>query len=186
MMLQILKVIFIRGSWVTTAMAIMIWLDWAAIQYCHIWIWFYHDQEEAVWRPLHGQDHSESTSVPSLGRGVDFLDDRSRRTAGFLGSAVVVGSNCVQLGWAVWKMLEYSETLHGFHRWLLQIAVPAIFVLVLAITIVCLLDPTRTPETKALSTSFVSFCSFVWILVYYKFIYSDVGTYKPQWLDWLG
>ncbi|PMD15351.1 hypothetical protein NA56DRAFT_710021 [Hyaloscypha hepaticicola] len=35
MMLQIWKVIFISGSWFTTTMAILYWLDWAAVQYCH-------------------------------------------------------------------------------------------------------------------------------------------------------
>jgi hypothetical protein len=185
MMLQILKVVFIRGSWVTTAMAIMIWLDWAAVQYCQLWIWFYPDKEEVVWRPLYRQDHLESTSIPSLGRGVDFLDDRLRRTMRFLGSAMVVGSNCVQLGWAAWKTWEYSESLYLSYRLLLHIPF-VIFVLVLTVMFVCLLDPTFTLTTKALSTSFVSFCSFVWILVYYKFLYSDVRTYKPQWLNWLG
>jgi len=39
MMLQIWKVVFIRGSKITTVMVIMYWIDWAAVQYCHCWVW---------------------------------------------------------------------------------------------------------------------------------------------------
>jgi hypothetical protein len=40
MMLQIWKVIFIRGPWSTTTMAILYCFDWATVQYCHCWIYF--------------------------------------------------------------------------------------------------------------------------------------------------
>lgn len=184
MMLQILKVIFIRGSWVTTAMAVMIWSDWGAVQYCHILIWIYSDEEETVWRPLQGQYQTGSSSVPSLGRGVDFLDDRSQRTVRFLGPAMVVISNFVQLGWATWKIWEYGESQHWYYRLPLRLTTGFI-VCVCFVIFVCIADPTRL-HWKAEGTSLISFCSFAWILWYYKFLYSDINTYKPQWLDWLG
>jgi hypothetical protein len=56
MMLQILKVVFIRGYWVTTAMVILICLDWAAVQCCQLWIWFSPDKQDLVWFSLHGQE----------------------------------------------------------------------------------------------------------------------------------
>ncbi len=34
-MLQVWKVMFIRGSKFTTAMAVLYWIDWVVIQYCH-------------------------------------------------------------------------------------------------------------------------------------------------------
>jgi hypothetical protein len=39
MMLQIWKVFFIRDSWLTKTMALLFWIDWAVVQYCHCWVW---------------------------------------------------------------------------------------------------------------------------------------------------
>jgi hypothetical protein len=46
MMLQLGKVIFIRGSWFTTTKAILYWLDWATVQYFHCWVYFRPVTEE--------------------------------------------------------------------------------------------------------------------------------------------
>lgn len=52
-MLQIWKAVSIRGSKITAVLAIMYWIDWAAVQYRHCWVWFRPFKEQ---NPLYRHD----------------------------------------------------------------------------------------------------------------------------------
>jgi hypothetical protein len=41
-------------------------------------------------------------------------------------------------------------------------------------------------ELALFTTTYTVLFEFGVILIYYKFAYQEVGTYKPAWLDWLG
>lgn len=75
MVLQIWKVIFIRGSRITSVMATFYWLNWAVVQYCHCWVWFapitregaacYHPQNTvgSICQPRWGGEEATAESV---------------------------------------------------------------------------------------------------------------------------
>jgi uncharacterized integral membrane protein len=68
MMLQILKVAFICGSVLTTALAVIYWPDWTVVQYCHCCVWL---------RPIMYQDprcnHTQAQKLENNICAIDWL-----------------------------------------------------------------------------------------------------------------
>jgi hypothetical protein len=83
MILQIWRLVFIRGSRFTTTMAVLYWVDWATVQYCHCWIYFRHTTEEKS-HCLHAIQHAkEERSIckrdcATQGEANDYIDILTR------------------------------------------------------------------------------------------------------------
>ena len=78
-MLQIWRLVFIRGSWFTTTMAVLYWVDWATVQYYHCWIYCRPTTEEKLHCPHAIQHAKEERSIcerdsATQGEANDYVD----------------------------------------------------------------------------------------------------------------
>ncbi len=108
MTLQLWKVVFIRGSKITTVLAVMCWFDWAVVQYCHCWVWFtplttVPPRCKHMTPALHGEDNvckMKWSGTVELRDGIKQMC----RLGVILGTVILVLSNFFVDGWLFWKI----------------------------------------------------------------------------------
>jgi hypothetical protein len=193
MMLQIWKVVFIRGLKITTVMAILYWMDWATVQYCHCWVYFTPITKGKSKCGHTAQRGSEGDGIckreweyrAEAGDYVEvfaWLWD-TKNTFMLWSEAFLISSLTITL----LRPLPGSEItvsiITSVTSWY---SISAGF-LILSRALLSKLFQHRSVEMKAaLFAAYCTLLTFVLILVYYKFYYNEAGTYKPAWLDWFG
>jgi hypothetical protein len=203
MMLQIWKVVFIRGSKITTVLAVLYWIDWAAVQYCHCWVWFRPFTERT---PLcrHG-DNAEDFNVCQIDWVGPTIQNDNMRGYVKVSKALawISGHSFVSFlaGWSVFKLFKFLAWLRQDAHWSWYALAPIgtiFYVLYLCLVILVALGialpnlnlsdgyDLKSVRQILVLKSFLASFNLVAILVYYKFFYEETGTYKPAWLDWFG
>lgn len=204
MMLQIFKVVFITGAPLTTAMAVMYWLDWATIQYCQCWVWWSPAASEKP-RCRHTHSVYEGAVCKLDWRGRNRSEDSIKtvcRAAKWIGIILLFLSN-VGIAGSWFKnvylyMFHLSDPWPWYKKVPLSILLPALsfalfwgglFWISAALIYISIAGGSRPDDEdvdSGLVKLWVAIITFVELGIYYNFEYDDTGTYKPAWLDWLG
>jgi hypothetical protein len=186
MMLQIWKVIFIRGSGLTTVLAALYWLDWAVVQYCHCWVCVAPLTEEG---PIcrHTATTEGMICQPDWGCKEEIGDNFHEFIESWTSDSLVF----ILLIFSPFSVLlcgSFFIEVSEFGKW---------SVLVVGSFIVTWVGSSAIGRplkflglsgdfTKALHKARFALFEFGVILAYYKLFYKEAGTYKPAWLDWFG
>ena len=203
MMLQIWKVVFIRDSKITTVLAIMYWIDWAAVQYCHCWVWFRPFMEETpVCRHGDGAEDFNVCEIDWVGPTI-----RNDNIGGYVKISkplTRISAYCFvsfHVGWSVCKLFMFLAWLRQDAHWSWNALAPTgtiLYVLYLCLVILVALGVVmsslnisdgyilKSVRQRLVLKSFLASFNLAAILVYYKFFYKETRTYKPAWLDWFG
>jgi len=185
--------VFIRGSKITTVMAVLYWIDWATVQYCHCWVYFApitKGKSKCEHKEQHGSEGDgictrEWDYRGEVGDGVEvfaWLWDTKYTFMSWSEAYLISTLTIPLLG-----PLPGSNTSIG-----ILISVASRYsrdagVLIISYASLSILLQHRSEEIRAVVfAAYRAFSTFLLILVYYKFYYNDAGTYKPAWLDWFG
>jgi len=189
MMLQVGKVVFIRGSILTTSIAVLYWIEWAMVQYCHCLVYFSPFTSEKSKCEHTVQDNDADTvsdrdcgcrgeaedDIQVYTRFWDFLIEMQQLweiiTVASLGTFLLRRSQVFSFYSFSAGVMVYIVT----ESWIIAPAVSA-------------LERRRGSEyfARALSAGYPSLFAFGIILAHYMFVYEEAGTYRPAWLDWFG
>jgi hypothetical protein len=188
MMLQIWRLVFIRGSWFTTTMAVLYWVDWATVQYYHCWIYCRPTTEEKLHCPHAIQHAKEERSIcerdsATQGEANDYVDILIRVWGTDWTLRLILDLPIpLCLGTFLLRGLANSIPLAILGR--LRCFYDAIVLWTKAI-----LRSQHRSEVFAMElfTSYPTLFALVGVLsVYYIFAYEEAGTCKPAFLDWFG
>jgi len=193
MMLQIWKVVFIRGSKITIVMALLYWIDWAAVQYCHCWVYFKPITKGKSKCGHTVQRGSEGDGICKRewdyrGEAGDYVEVfawlwDTKNTFMLWSEAFLISSLTIIL----LRLVPGSETTFTIVASITSWYSTGAGFLILSRALFSKLFQHRSVEIKAaLFAAYRTLSTFVLILVYYKFYYNEAGTYKPAWLDWFG
>ena len=188
-LLQIVKVMFVRGSLVTTILAAMYGLDWIVVQYCHCYVWF---------RPFTYQHPTcNHTREERLNKDICKIYRPSTNPGDILRNKIVATLMfcfdffCGTLVWFV-SGLRVSDGRNDLPILKFMLINAA---RLLALNVVGLIGlrayvhhdkEVRVPKIWACAM-YGFMCIFFLALVYfYTTQYEEAGTFKPPWLDWLG
>lgn len=191
MMLQFWKVVFIRGSLVTTGLAAVYWSNWAVVQYCHLWIWLDPWTRELPWleygNPIPNWTVRHGDSIDNFAYFSSFVAVVLLLTSDALGSFWLGIVAVDGLGLASEPTMRLKFTVHAFIVVLaLVIIILTMGGMILSLSIIVSGERGTDPRLHAWCSFWAVVIVFLNIMVYYMFTYDDLGTYKPAWLDWFG
>lgn len=188
MMLQIVKLMFITGSKITITLAVMFWLDWVVIQYCHCWVWFSPNSESRPRCKHNTHDRARAGSVCKPDWvGSTALDDNvdwSKRMAKPLGSFVLLITHGGMSCWGL--QVVWSEAYVRLPSILDMMLFFFLIGLATFVAMVLFTDSQEQGSIHAAVRIWAVMITFMGLAIYYRFWYDEQGTYKPPWLDWLG
>lgn len=177
-------------------MALLYWVDWAMVQYCHCWVWFAPVTRVGA-ACYHPSNFVGSICQDCWGGGEinkeDILIFYSDPTGGIIYTVEVYLTLSFTITFldpfnflAVWP--SFLSVCTCVFSWFFFMLWHAAIAGGLGYNIGKRLRPVG--GSRQFDLAFISACGsslvFWTILVYYKFYYQDAGTYKPSWLDWFG
>jgi hypothetical protein len=203
MMLQVVKLMFIRGSTFTTTLAVLYWVDWATVQYCQCWVWFAPFTDNEARCPHSSWELREKGPVCKVDwGGIAGLSDTIApftTISKILGVVLLLASNMFVTGWWTWRLILVLYWIQYESHWAWYRQLPTFIALAIVAKLlfwgpgvmgsIMLLgrgNSRKEVMNFALLRFWVVMITFVGLGIYYKFLYDDSGTYKPSWLDWLG
>jgi hypothetical protein len=189
MMLQIWKVIFIRGSTLTSSIAVLYWIDWAVVQYCHCLVYFSPFTNE-ISKCGHTAQHIDADTICDRdweyrGEAEDYIEVNARFWDILIERQQLL--EIMTIASLETFLLKRSQvfSFYSFSSGLIVYIVTASWIIAPAVSA---LELRRGYENfaKALSAGYPSLFALGIILAHYMFVYEEAGTYKPAWLDWFG
>jgi hypothetical protein len=188
-MLQIWKVLFIRGSILTTSIAVLYWIDWAVVQYCHCLVYFSPFTKE-ISKCKHTTQHNDADTIcdrdwRSRGKAEDHIELNARFWDILIERQQLL--EIMTIASLETFLLKRSQvfSFYSISLWLIVYIVTASWIIAPAVSALGLRRGSEN-FARALSAGYPSLFAFGIILAHYIFVYEEAGTYKPAWLDWFG
>jgi hypothetical protein len=192
------KTLFIRGVPWLTASAVLLWADWALVQFLHCVVWFWphskdkprcHDSKEGrrwnpvctmEWMRLEEDDVSALVRMARMGGTVILSLQHFAQVmwVGYLMGRYYVAKEQAGDDSVILRSRAFGGIFFGSILWEVYIVMGD-----LAFSKGPIQDAIPTPTVLRALFPFATFLGF---LVHCKFFYNPAKTFKPDWLDWFG